>query len=105
MPTLINDKAKRITQTGFQRHPPIAPVIGHTDSRKPIEPSGYPIPSPDQMIVRIGDKEMAFGIDRNPGWPRETGRHGFNRTLIPIFLSSDDDRVNQHSRPTRRSTS
>ena len=47
----------------------IPPVLCHTNTGDARNASGSPIPSPHQVIIRIGEEEIPFFIERNPRWP------------------------------------
>jgi hypothetical protein len=87
MPRAIHHDSKRVTQTGFEGCALVAPVVCHTNAGDAINTPSRPIPSPHQMVVRIGEEEIPLFIQRNPRWPGETAAEWFIRPLVPIFTA------------------
>jgi hypothetical protein len=98
MARAIHRNSKRVTQTGFEGCALVAPIVCHTSAGDAINTPSGPIPSPHQMVVRIGEEEVPLFIQRHPRWPRETAVGWFIRPLVPIltaiaYHSSDETDV------------
>jgi hypothetical protein len=87
MPRAIHHDSKRVTQAGFEGRALVAPVVCHTNAGNALDTPGGPIPSPHQMIVRIGEEEILLFIQHNPRWPRETAAGWFIRSLVSILTT------------------
>jgi hypothetical protein len=92
MPRTIHHDSKGVTQAGIEGRALVAPVVRHTNSGNALNTPSDSIPSPYQMIVRIGEEEIPLFIQRNPRWPRETAAGWFVRPLVPILTA-----VSHHS--------
>src|SRR5688572_15277648 len=87
MSRAIHHDTKRITQSGFEGRAPVTPIGGHTNSGNALNTSGDSIPSPYQMIVRIGEEEIPLFIQCNPRWARKTAAGWFIRPLVSILTA------------------
>src|ERR1700674_1921301 len=87
MPRAIHHDSEGVTQAGFEGRALVAPVAGHTNPGNALNTPGGSIPSPDQMVVRIGKVEIPLFIQHNPRWPGESAAGWFIEPLVPILTA------------------
>src|SRR6266513_2487499 len=102
MPWAIHHDSKRVAQSSFEGRAPITPIGGHTHAGDAFNTPSDSIPSPHQMVVRIGHVEISLLVQCNPRWPRETAAGWFIRPLVSIFTAvahhssyETSDRINR----------
>jgi hypothetical protein len=85
MSCTVHHNAKWVTQAGVKGYALVASVMGDTNPGNALKMPSDSIPSPHQMIVRIGHVQISCSIQRNSRWPRETGARWFIWSLVPVF--------------------
>jgi hypothetical protein len=69
IPRTSHHDSKGVAQASIEGRTFVASIVCHTNTGDARNTTGSPIPSPYQMIVRIGEEEIPFFVQRNSRWP------------------------------------